>query len=141
MTNAHDECTIFLLAKASQRAQAVLKQHLKLAGLTPLQFLILTVLDQEDGQAAGEIGARLTLDSATLSGTLDRMRDGEWIEKIADPKDRRVVRIHTTAKAKKIAPSLTKLRIAANDEILADLSLEERLLLKRLLKDIRDAAA
>jgi DNA-binding MarR family transcriptional regulator len=133
----HEDCIIFLLAKAYQRAHGILKVHLKDFGLTTLQQLILAVVEREEGLSAGEIGARLTLDSATVSGTLERMAESGWITKEPDPDDRRVVRVRLTAKARGLGASLHDARQQANQAVLGGLSLEEKILLKRLLRDLR----
>ncbi|MFZ5585680.1 MAG: MarR family winged helix-turn-helix transcriptional regulator [Thermodesulfobacteriota bacterium] len=133
----HEDCIIFLLAKAYQRAHGILKVHLKDFGLTTLQQLILAVVEREEGLSAGEIGARLTLDSATVSGTLERMTDSGWITKETDPDDRRVVRVRLTAKARELGASLHDARQQANQAVLGGLSQEEKILLKRLLRDLR----
>ena len=135
--DTYEDCVIFLLAKAYQRAHGILKEHLRPFGLTTVQQLILAALGMEDGQSAGEIGQKLVLDSATLSGTLERMAENGWISKEADPHDRRVVRIHLTPKAKKLNQELRKARELSNQEILKGLSLEEKVLVKRLLRDMR----
>ncbi len=132
-----EDCTIFLLAKAYQRAHGILKDRLRGYGLTNLQFLILGALAEEDGLNVGEIGQRLVLDSATLSGTLDRMAENGWINKEADPHDRRVVRVFLSSKARQLSEELREVRAQGNQEVLKNLSLEEKVLLKRLLRDLR----
>ena len=134
---SHEDCVVFLLAKAYQRAHGIIKERLKPLGLTPLQQLILGVLMAEDGLSAGEIGQRLVLDSATLSGTLERMVEKGWIVKEVDPDDRRALRIFLSDKARNLDASLGQAREQVNQEILAELSLEEKILLKRLLRDLR----
>ncbi len=134
---SHEDCIIYLLAKAYQRAHGMIKERLKPLGITPLQQLIIGVLQQEDGLSAGDIGQRLVLDSATLSGTLERMLDKDWIRKDTDPNDRRVQRVYLSPKARQMEADLGLVRDEANQEILAGLSLEEKLLLKRLLRDLR----
>ena len=70
---AYNDCIIFLLTKANQKVQGGLKRRLSGHGLTPVQNLILEALWEKEGQSAGEIGRKLLLDNATLSGVLDRM--------------------------------------------------------------------
>lgn len=132
-----EDCIVFQLAKAYQRAHGILKEHLRPYGLTAVQRLILGVLEEEDGLSAGEIGQRLVLDSATLSGILERMADNGWISKEPDPNDRRVVRVFATAKAKGLVDELRQAVIDSNQAVLSPLSLEEKILLKRLLRDLR----
>lgn len=129
------DCIVFLLAKANQKSQNFLKNRLKPLGLTAVQALVLEALLEEDGLTAGEIGKRLLLDNATVSGVLDRLADGQWILKRSDVEDKRVLRVFLAAKAREMEPCLTRERDAANDEILAGFTMEERIVLKRLLRD------
>ncbi|RJX34743.1 MAG: MarR family transcriptional regulator [Desulfarculus sp.] len=135
--DSYEDCIIFLLAKAYQRGHAELKKRLEPFGLTPLQQLILAALEQEEGPSAGEIGKRLVLDNATLSGTLDRMAEKGLIRKESDPSDKRMLRVRLTPKARALSQSLGQARQESNEEILSRLSLEEKLLLKRLLRDLQ----
>ena len=70
----YEDCIIFLLAKAYQKAHGNFKEHLLPYGMTPVQHLILETLWEEEGLTASEIGKRLVLDNATLSGVLDRKK-------------------------------------------------------------------
>ena len=133
----YDDCIVFLLAKAYQKAHGNLKKRLITYGLTPIQHLILETLWEEQGLSAGDIGKRLLLDGATLSGVLDRMNEGGWIIKKTDKDDKRIIRIHLSKRSKKLKSSLMDERKGANEDILQNLSLEEKVLLKRLLKDVQ----
>ncbi len=130
------DCTIFLLAKAYQKAHGDFKEILRPYGLTNLQHLVLEGLWYQEGQTAAELGKMLVLDKATLSGVLERMHDGGWIEKRRDPDDRRVVRLFPAPRAEASKDELIALRREANDALLSDFSLEEQVLLKRMLKDL-----
>ena len=130
------DCTIFLLAKAYQKAHGRLRQLLRPYDLTNLQHLVMEALWYRQGATAAELGKLLILDKATLSGTLDRMLESGWIRKKRDPDDGRVFRLLTTDKADAIKEDLIELRIKANDEMLETFSIEEKLLLKRMLIDL-----
>jgi DNA-binding MarR family transcriptional regulator len=133
----YEDCIIFLLAKAYQKAHGNFKQHLLPYGITPVQHLILEALWEEEGLTASEIGKRLVLDNATLSGILDRMSEKGWVHKANDDEDKRFIRIHLSDKSKGLKPLILAEREKSNEEILSILNLEEKVLLKRLLKDIR----
>ena len=133
----YEDCIIFLLAKAYQKAHGNFKRHLLPYEITPVQHLILEALWVEEDLTASEIGKRLVLDNATLSGILDRMSEKGWVLKATDDKDKRFIRIYLTDKAKKLKPSILAEREKSNNEILGSLNLEEKVLLRRLLKDIR----
>lgn len=130
------DCTIFWLAKAYQKAHGDFKEILKPYGLTNLQHLVLEGLWYQEGQTAAELGKMLVLDKATLSGVLERMHEGGWIEKRRDPDDRRVVRLFPSTRAEGNKTALIALRRDANASLMADFSLEEQVLLKRMLKDL-----
>jgi DNA-binding MarR family transcriptional regulator len=134
----YEDCVVYLLAKAYQRAHAVAKRRLAAYGLTPVQQLVLAAVYQEEGLSAGDLGKKVTFDPATLSGILDRMAEHGWIVKQTDPDDKRLLQIRLTDRARDLEPTLMRERDKANDEILRDLSLEEKVLLKRLLKDLKD---
>ena len=65
-------------------------------GVTYPQYLVLLVLWQEDDLGVGEIGARLFLDSGTLTPLLKRMETQGLVIRSRDPKDERAVRVSLT---------------------------------------------
>jgi len=134
----YDDCILFLLAKAYQKAHGDFKKRLYSYGLTPIQHLVLEALWDEDGLSVGDIGKRLVFDGATLSGVLDRLAAGDWILKQSDTTDKRMLRISLTPKSKDLKPKLSAVRNATNKNLLARFSLEEKVLLKRLLRDIQN---
>lgn len=130
------DCTIFMLAKAYQKAHGKFKQLLRPYELTNLQHLVLEGLWYQEGATAAELGKLLVLDKATLSGVLDRMLESGWIRKERDPDDGRVFRLFTREKAEALKDELIDLRMKANEELLVDFSPEEKVLFKRLLRDL-----
>jgi len=134
----YEDCIVFLLAKAYQRAHGLLKKKLLPFGLTPVQHLILAVLSEEEVLSPAEMSERIAMDGATLSGVLERMTESGLIKKEENPEDRRSIRVSLTSKAKRMREDLAEQRKAINEELTATLSLEERLLLKRMLRDLKD---
>lgn len=134
----YEDCLVYLLAKAYQKAHAAFKQKLAPYGITPVQHLILAVLFEEDFLSPAEISERILMDGATLSGVLDRMAEAGLIRKEENPQDRRSLRISLTPKAKKMQADLAAQRKAINEELMAKFSLEEKIILKRLLKDLKE---
>ncbi|MBE9534545.1 MAG: MarR family transcriptional regulator [Proteobacteria bacterium] len=130
------ECTVFLLAKAYQRAHGEFKKLLKPYGLTNIQHLVLESLRHEPGATAAEIGKLLVLDKATLSGVIDRLCESEWIVKKSDSGDSRVQRVYLLDKSLEIAEKISEKRHEFDEALLTDFSIEERVLLKRLLKEL-----
>jgi len=133
----YDDCIIFLLAKAYQKAHGDFKKRLQAYGLTPIQHLVIEALWQEDGLSAKDLGQKLVFDGATLSGVLDRLAAGEWVTKEQDTDDKRILRVFLTQKSKDLKPKLSKARDQTNEDLLQSFTLEERVLLKRLLRDFQ----
>jgi len=131
----YEDTIIFVIAKANQRVYSKFKPMFLRHGLTPAQALVLNALYQNDGLSIGEIGNQLVLDSATLSGVLERMVDGGWIVKDTHDEDRRVTKIYLTKKAVSARDALLKDIEATHREVLSTFKPEERLLLERMLKD------
>jgi len=134
---SYSDVILFILSKANQKVYGTFKSRLQPYGLTPMQGLVLHALYEEEGLSAGELGKRLSLDSATLSGVLDRMAESGWITKTAVSADRRVLNIQLTGKSQNCHEKFVKDTEALNQEILSIFSTEERLLLMRMLKDLR----
>jgi DNA-binding MarR family transcriptional regulator len=128
-----EECISFLLGKAYQQAQQAAKQRLAPHGVTPTQYALLRVLRERDGQTGAELGERLQLDSATITGMLDRLERAELIERRADRQDRRVNRIFATARAREVQPALDRAMDEVNASFLAALDPAERARLKAQL--------
>jgi DNA-binding MarR family transcriptional regulator len=133
----YEDCLHFLVAKVNQKINGIFKSRLQRIGLTPAQTAVLAVLYGEEGLSAGEIGMRLVLDSATISGILDRMEKDNWIIKKISPNDGRLLQIYLTENALKVKDEVWSEIEASNRQALSPLKLEERILFERFLKDLR----
>ena len=65
-------------------------------GLTYLQFLVLSILWKEDGLKVHELGARLSLDSGTLTPLLKKLESQNLLKRKRGDADERTVSIHLT---------------------------------------------
>ena len=127
------DCYVYLLSKAYQKGQGLVQKRLKKYGLTNIQYLVLEVLWKMEGITASEIGKILSIDKATLSGVIERMVDSQWVIKKQDENDKRVFNLHPSEKANRLKEQLIAERQKANEQFLSDFTLEERVLLRRLL--------
>ncbi len=125
-----EECISFLLGKAYQQVQQASKQRLAPYGVTPVQYGLLRVLAERDGQNGAELGERLQLDSATITGLLDRLERAGLIERRADDQDRRVNRIFATAQSCAIQPALDQAMDELNAAFLVDFGPDEAVRLR-----------
>lgn len=82
----------FPLYAASRAIQQRYQPLLQPLGLTYPQYLVMLALWEEDELSVRELGARLWLDSGTLTPLLKRMAAAGLIERRQDAADRRVSR-------------------------------------------------
>ena len=116
-----ENCISFLLGKAGQQVARRFRERLAAFGVTPPQYAILSVLWDCDGQSGAELGARLVLDSATVTGLIDRLEVSGLAERRADGTDRRVNRVFLTAPGRALKRPMNKAIQMLNHEIAAEL--------------------
>lgn len=99
MSLALDDQLCFPVYALSRAIQQRYRPLLEALGLTYTQYLVLLVLWEEDGLSVRAIGARLHLDSGTLTPLLKRLEAYKLVERRRSTEDGRVVHIHLTPKA------------------------------------------
>ena len=93
-----DQQLCFALYSSSLAMTKLYKPVLSALGLTYPQYLVLLVLWENDGVGVGDLGARLFLDSGTLTPLLKRMEAAGWLTRLrAVDDERRVIVSLTTA--------------------------------------------
>ena len=128
-----EDCLSFYLGKAYQRVTQSAKQRLAPYGVTPVQYALLKVLWERDDQSGAELGERLLLDSATMTGLLDRLEQGGLIERKAHATDRRVNRVVLTARGRDLQAPLDREMDQMNQDFLGELPPETAKLLRERL--------
>jgi DNA-binding MarR family transcriptional regulator len=128
----------FLLAnicKAHRQRANVLLSEL---GLHAGQEMLLMRLWEQDGRTQSEMSESMCVQAATLTTMLQRMESAGLMERRKDPDDQRVSRVFLTGAGKALKPSLDEVWQRLEGETLASLTLDERVLLRRLLLQVRD---
>ncbi|WP_193371370.1 MarR family winged helix-turn-helix transcriptional regulator [Pelagibius marinus] len=95
-----ENCISFQIGKAAQQISRRAKELLAPYGVTPVQYAILKCLDESAGMSGAELGARIVLDSASITGVIDRLVTLGLVERRPDSNDRRVQRLYLTPKSK-----------------------------------------
>jgi DNA-binding MarR family transcriptional regulator len=93
---ALDDQLCFALYAASRAVTARYRPMLDELGITYPQYLVLMLLWEEDGQTVGQLGARLALDSGTLSPLLKRLTAAGLVTRHRRADDERSVSIRLT---------------------------------------------
>jgi DNA-binding MarR family transcriptional regulator len=92
----------FALYSAGLAMNKVYRKLLKPLGLTYPQYLVMMVLWEDESASVSEIGARLFLDSATLTPLLKRLESGGLVARLRSREDERHVVITLTARGKSL---------------------------------------
>ena len=128
-----EDCLSFYLGKAYQRVAQAAKQRLAQYGVTPVQYALLKVLWEQDNQSGAELGERLLLDSATMTGLLDRLEHAGLLSRQSDATDRRVNRVVLTARGRSLQAPLDHEMDQMNRDFLGEFPPEDAELLRKLL--------
>jgi len=135
-----DKCIFFQLAKANQIGSRFLSQKVADLNITPVQAMVLGFIRDEDQITSRELGKRTELDSATLTGIIDRLEAAQFVERRGNPADRRSIKIHLTERGRTLAGEAVPLIAEANREFLEVLTEREREELRQLIRKLRDQA-
>ena len=136
-----EDCLSFYLGKAYQRVAQLAKQRLAPYGVTPVQYALLKVLWEQDNLSGAELGQRLVLDSATMTGLLDRLEGAGLIERQADATDRRMNRIVLTDRGRDLQAPLDREMDLMNQDFLGALSPEDTQRLRSILAAVAGRSA
>jgi DNA-binding MarR family transcriptional regulator len=137
-----DQQLCFALYSSSLQLTRLYKPHLDALGLTYPQYLVMLVLWEQDGLperlTVNELGARLGLDSGTLTPLLKRMEARGLIKRTRDVQDERRVKLQLSdaghelkAQARAVPPSMRCL-IGGDDAEFAALRASLQALRERL---------
>lgn len=99
-----DDQLCFALYAASRAVTRSYGPMLGELGLTYPQFLVMMALWSEDEVTVSALGARLTLDSGTLTPLLKRLERSGLVTRTRDPADERRVRIALTEAGAALGP-------------------------------------
>ncbi len=131
-----ENCIFFQLAKASQAGTRYWQEKVSKHGVTAVQAMVLSFLSDQDEISSGNLGNRVQLDSATLTGIIDRLDKAGLVERRNHPNDRRAILICLTDQGKKIGNKIRKLIKNANRAFLSNLTDEEEIIFRALLRKV-----
>jgi DNA-binding MarR family transcriptional regulator len=104
--------------------------------LYPGQEFLLANLSPHDGLSHTEVAENLCVQPATLTKMLDRLVRSGLVQRKMDPADQRVSRVYLTEKGRELLQPIEQAWEELERISFANLSLEERLLLRRLLMQV-----
>ena len=131
----------YLIHDVSRMRRATFDQLMKPLGVTRAQWWVLAFLSRQDGMMQTQLAGVLDVGKASLGALIDRLEESGWVERRADPSDRRARRVYMTRKARGLVREMRRADRAFNGTMLRGISEGERDELVRLLSKIKHAIA
>jgi DNA-binding MarR family transcriptional regulator len=116
----------FLVHDVARLMRRAFDRRVKHLGLTRSQWFVLVHLYRTDGQTQRHLAQELDMERAPLSKLLDRLESGSWIERRADPDDRRANRVYITNKIDPIMNEIISVGETLTDDILSGIDKSAR---------------
>jgi DNA-binding MarR family transcriptional regulator len=127
----------FLVKDVSRLSARNFERHAKALKLTLSQCRVLFYLSRNEGINQIQLALLTETDPMTLVRILDRMEKDRWIERRADPDDRRARRLYLQAAATPILEQIWKMVDHSRTEAMAGLGAADQKLLIDLLERVR----
>ena len=128
-----DEQVGYLLRLASQRHALIFQEHIT-QNLTPTQFSTLIRVSEHGEVSQNHLGRLAAMDTATVKGVVDRLRQKGLLETLPDANDKRRSIVSLTQKGAEMIATLRADGAAISDATLSPLKPSEQKRLLDLLK-------
>ena len=127
-----------LIRRLSQQSNQVFQDEMKRIGsdVTSVQFAAMQAIDLHGEMEQSQIAQSIHYDKATIGGVIDRLEKRGWVERKANPKDKRAKLVSLTKEGCKALGEFTPVVKALQDQVVANLSAEERTLFIKLAQKI-----
>jgi DNA-binding MarR family transcriptional regulator len=128
----------FLLAQLGAHAASQFAERLKVIGLAPSDAGILRLLRVAAGLSQQELAAKLKIHPSRLVALLDNLEKQGFLERGANPDDRRLYSLHLTKDGGEALERIGKVAREHQEALLSTLTVDERDTLATLLLRIAD---
>lgn len=110
-------------------------------GLTRAQWRALKAIARLPGLSQRALAEQLEMEPIPVGRVIDRLQQAGFVERRADPADRRLWRLHVTAKAHAVVDDMNRIADRLREEALAGLSREDFDVFRRVLEHIKSNLA
>ncbi|MDZ4769654.1 MAG: MarR family transcriptional regulator [Chloroflexota bacterium] len=136
MAHAFQDSISFLLAQIGKAHRSCADEHLNEVGLHVGQEMFLMCVWEHEGMTQTQIAERMGVQPPTVNKMLSRMEAVGLVSRRPDDDDNRVTRVHLTDKSRALQGEVSRVWDELEARTTANLSLDERVLLRRLLMQV-----
>ncbi len=138
MTDQSEATLINLLGQICRLEHARSHERFEELGIYRGQHRILHALWKQDGLTHTELAEYAHVRPATISTTIQRMEAAGLVERRHDAKDQRISRVYLTESGRGLQKDVENVSLQLEDEVFTHITMEERLLLRRLFLQMRE---
>ncbi len=128
----------YLLARICHIHRNKVNEKLSQLDIHVGQEVFLLHLGEQEGASQCELAVSLCVQQATVTRMLSRLDKVGLIDRCKDMADQRISRVYLTAQGRSRLCAITQIWCEIETEMLANLTLEEKILLRRLLIQVYD---
>ena len=126
------------IIKTTEIIRCVYDELFSKYGISEPKFRVLLILSiEEDGMALCDIGKRMLVTRANMTGLIDRMVKESLVEKKVNPDDKRSIKAYLTPKGTELFESVKDKHIEFSEKMTNSLSEEEKKQLSQLLQKLQ----
>jgi DNA-binding MarR family transcriptional regulator len=128
----------YLFAQIGRAHRSCAEESLNEVGLHVGQEICLMYLFEENALTQSQLAEKMGVQPPTVHKMLSRMESSGLVDRQTDAHDSRVSRIHLTDKGRTLQTDIARTWVDLEARTVAHLTLEERLILRRLLLQVLD---
>ncbi|MBE9917200.1 MULTISPECIES: MarR family winged helix-turn-helix transcriptional regulator [Paenibacillus] len=117
----------------SRKMSSLFAGRLKPYGITPEQWSVLYQVHLQEGINQKELALRSGKDQPSITRILDVLDKKGYIQRKADPGDRRAYLIYATPEVEQLMSETVPIELAMNDELISGISDEELRVLDQII--------
>ncbi len=127
----------YTMTDVARLLRTVFERRVRSLGLTRAQWVVIARIHRHPGLSQTEIADLLEIEKATAGRLIDRMEAKGWLERRADPNDRRINRLHLTDVSRRMHALIWPVAEATVGDALSDLSTSEQRTLAKLMRRVK----
>lgn len=110
--------------------ESVLRRH----GISMWGYIVLSALRHEDASSQAALAESIGADKSRIIAVLDELQSNDWINRVADPADRRIRLVSATAAGERVRTAVQRDIQQQENRLLAELSANDSEAFVRVLR-------